>query len=401
MCKSTTKHDTIDSADLSVTTAEDRGELPQHSDEEKLIESIEHSTMGKHKLKKNSLRQMGNESFAAFERLSDHQKLMVLTFFMFVFFGMHNILQEAIMKIPKFEHAVMLGYFEVLGVTICSFLERRYVAKEKGRVAPISAYPVLTFCLFASSSLSTICLKFINFPTKVVFRSCKLIPTMLIATVINKKVFSSSEYSAAMAVSFGLIMFAAADWKLSPTFHPFGLLLVSLSVFADAVLPNVQEKIFTMGATRLEVTFYTNILTLIAMTITTLLSGDFMATMKMMSADSTLRYYMLAYTCVAYIAISVYMQIVKKYGGVAAVLVATARKGMTLILSFCLFPKAFSWLYVFGATLVLGGLLMSSLMKIRNKNLAKGKSKKSELSMASHNNNDGVIDLEISKKNER
>ena len=78
--------------------------------------------------------------------------------------------------------------------------------------------------------------------------------------------------------------------------------------------------------------------------------------------------YMTIYTFIAYIAISLHMTVVRKFGGVAAVLVATGRKGMTLILSFVLFPKAFSWLYVFGGVLVLGGLLFSSLVKIRSKN---------------------------------
>jgi hypothetical protein len=77
---------------------------------------------------------------------------------------------------------------------------------------------------------------------------------------------------------------------------------------------------------------------------------------------------MTVYTFVAYIAISLHMTVVKRFGGVAAVVLATARKGMTLVLSFILFPKAFSWYYVLGAVLVLGGLLLSSLIKIHNKN---------------------------------
>ena len=62
-----------------------------------------------------------------------------------------------------------------------------------------------------------------------------------------------------------------------------------------------------------------------------------------------------------------HMNVVKRFGGVAAVLVATGRKGMTLILSFFLFPKAFSWYYPTGATLVLGGLLVASLYKMQKK----------------------------------
>ena len=50
-------------------------------------------------------------------------------------------------------------------------------------------------------------------------------------------------------------------------------------------------------------------------------------------------------------------------------LLGTARKAMSLILSFLFFPKAFSWYYVLGASLVLGGLTVASLTKkLNNKN---------------------------------
>jgi adenosine 3'-phospho 5'-phosphosulfate transporter B3 len=75
-----------------------------------------------------------------------------------------------------------------------------------------------------------------------------------------------------------------------------------------------------------------------------------------------------------------HMTVVKRFGGVAAVVLATARKGMTLVLSFILFPKAFSWFYVLGAILVLGGLLISSLLKIHHKN----KNKKSAQQNSMH-----------------
>ncbi|CAB9530424.1 Adenosine 3'-phospho 5'-phosphosulfate transporter 2 [Seminavis robusta] len=302
-----------------------------------------------------------------FEQLGRPAQFIVLVAGVFFFFGIHNLLQETMMSIEGFHFGIMLGYMEVLGVAVCSYLERTYYAKETGRVAPMSAYPLLTFCLMSSSSLSNLALNFINFPTKVVFRSCKLIPTMLVASIIHRKVFSSKEYSCALAICAGLVMFAAADWKLSPTFHPVGLTLVSLSVCADAILPNAQENLFRMGSSRLEVTFFTNIFTLMVMTVTTLASGDLIGLLQFARTSHTLRVYMLIYTFIAYIAISVHMTIVKRFGGVAAVLVATVRKAMTLVLSFVIFPKEFSWFYVLGAALVLGGLTVSSLSKMEER----------------------------------
>jgi len=247
-------------------------------------------------------------------------------------------------------------------------LERRYIAKETQRIAPLSAYPLLTFCLLSSSSLSNLALNYINFPTKVVFRSCKLIPTMIVASIVHQKTFTSVEYVCASCICVGLVLFAAADWTLTPIFHPIGLTFVSLSVCADAVLPNAQERLFRMGSSRLEVTFYTNIFTLIAMTFTTYLSGDLVGMTTFALTSRKLCNYIAIYTFVAYIAISCHMNVVRRFGGVSAVLLATGRKGMTLILSFLFFPKAFSWLYVLGASMVLCGILSSSLFKIREKN---------------------------------
>ena len=186
---------------------------------------------------------------------------------------------------------------------------------------------------------------------------------MIIATIINRRIFKSIEYFSAFSISIGLVIFAAADWRLTPSFHPTGLILVSLSVIADAILPNAQERNFRLGASRLEVTLFTNFFTLIAMTFTTLWSGDFFRVLKLAMMDHHLAIFMMVYTGISYIAISLFMAIVKKYGGVTAVLLGTARKAMSLILSFLIFPKAFSWYYVLGASLVLGGLMVASLTK--------------------------------------
>jgi adenosine 3'-phospho 5'-phosphosulfate transporter B3 len=212
---------------------------------------------------------------------------------------------------------------------------------------------------------------------------------MIIATIINRRVFKSYEYASAIAISVGMVVFAATDWKLTPTFHPFGLILVSLSVIADAILPNAQERLFSSGSSRLEVTFYTNAFTLIAMTITTVASGDLMRVIDLaLKSDTNLITYMVVYTFISYIAISAFMAIVKKYGGVTAVLLSTARKAMTLILSFILFPKQFSWYYVLGAILVLGGLLVVSLAKQYKKKMEAMKNAGSESELKPLHNDD-------------
>ena len=108
----------------------------------------------------------------AYEGMTPKQQLLVTAGLLFFFFGLHNLLQEAIMAFKGFTFGLMLGYLEVLGVTIFTHVERVYYSHEtsKKRETPLKAYAFLTFLLMSSSSLSNMSLNYINYPTKVVFR---------------------------------------------------------------------------------------------------------------------------------------------------------------------------------------------------------------------------------------
>lgn len=49
------------------------------------------------------------------DTLSPPLQFAVLACGVVFFFGTHNVLQEAMVKIPGFQYGVMLGYMEVLG----------------------------------------------------------------------------------------------------------------------------------------------------------------------------------------------------------------------------------------------------------------------------------------------
>ena len=102
-----------------------------------------------------------------------------------------------------------------------SSLERRYYG-ETQRKASWTSYLMLCFCLLISSATSNIALAYINYPTKVVFRSCKLIPTMLIAVMYNRKKIAWYEFLFGVLISMGMVLFAAADFQVYPNFDFVG-----------------------------------------------------------------------------------------------------------------------------------------------------------------------------------
>jgi len=268
------------------------------------------------------------------------------------------------MSLPGFKVGVVLGYLEVLGVACCSFFERKYYG-ETIRRAPWSAYFMLCFCLLISSATSNIALSYINYPTKVVFRSCKLIPTMIIAMVYNGKKVHNFEFGFGTIISLGMVLFAAADFQVYPNFDFVGILLVSISVVADAFLPNFQERVFDHGSSRIEVTYFTNILCLMAMTVTFTATGDLQEAFGYALANPNALILMAIYTFLAYIAITFHMALVKEFGGIVTVLVGNTRKAITIVLSFILFPKPVSILYALGGIMVFGSLIGNAFMKER------------------------------------
>ena len=185
--------------------------------------------------------------------------------------------------------------------------------------------------------------------------------------VYNKKKVKSSEFFFGTLISLGMILFATADFNVSPNFDFVGIILVSVSVIADAFLPNYQERVFSHGSSRIEVTYFTNILCLAGMTVFFSISGDLQKAFGYAFANPHALMLMTIYTFIAYIAITFHMALVKEYGGITTVLVGNTRKAMTIVVSFLLFPKPGSWLYVAGGVLVFGSLCGNAYFKEKQK----------------------------------
>lgn len=291
-----------------------------------------------------------------------HARHMIVITGLTACFTLHNYMQELIMSQPDFKFGAILAFLDVVGVTFFSGVER-ILRNDKPRIAPWSSY--LTLCLFLcmSSSAANAALNYINYPTRVIFRSCKLVPTIVIAALFHRKQFQMFELLLGVTMSLGMVMFALADYQLSAVSSTYGILLVSFSVVADSFLPNYQVEVFSTGASRAEVTFFTNALCLVLMTCSFSASGDLQGSILYAYNDSWMLFLMVIYTLVAYLAVTCHMTLVLELGSVAAVIVGNARKALTIALSFILFPKPFSFFYVLGVILVFGSVILNVVWK--------------------------------------
>ena len=120
-------------------------------------------------------------------------------------------------------------------------------------------------------ALSNVAVQYLNYPTQVVFKSCKTIPVMLLGVFYYGKKYNGLEYLAMLSLSVGMIAFTLGDravntpqWSSTgipespfPSSAPFysnrllavcvcvssGLVLISLALAADGLIGNVQEYV--------------------------------------------------------------------------------------------------------------------------------------------------------------
>jgi solute carrier family 35 (adenosine 3'-phospho 5'-phosphosulfate transporter), member B3 len=248
-------------------------------------------------------------------------------------------------------------------------------------------YVVLSILVFGSTGLATQSVKYVSYPTKVVFKSSKLIPTMLVASFMQRKIYSVTEYVAALLLCLGAAGYAYGGASSSAAGHDsfYGILLLIVSVFCDAIVPNVQklskansnniiqelpmdsDRKFNAMATNQgggisadELMVNTNTVGFGILSSYMIFTGDMQEFLNTCTIQPTLLLFLMTVgTCLS-VAVYAYTRLIQESGSVFAVSVATLRKVATVVLSFVLFPKPLKFIHIGSGFLVLGGILLSS-----------------------------------------
>ena len=87
-------------------------------------------------------------------------------------------------------------------------------------------------------------LNYLNYSTRIVFKSSKVVPTMILGTVLQGRRYSAPEYAAAALLVVGVSLFCLGDVEVAPNFHVASVGLITLALFADAATSNFEEKRF-------------------------------------------------------------------------------------------------------------------------------------------------------------
>ncbi|XP_067838062.1 adenosine 3'-phospho 5'-phosphosulfate transporter 2 [Heptranchias perlo] len=283
----------------------------------------------------------------------------------FVFYLVYGYLQELIFSVEGFKPfgwyltLVQFAFYSIFG------LVELQLTQDKRRRIPWKTYLLVAFLTVGTMGLSNTSLGYLNYPTQVIFKCCKLIPVMIGGVFIQGKRYNIVDVSAAFCMSFGLIWFTLADSKVAPNFNATGILLISLALCADAAIGNVQEKAMKLhNGSNSEMVLYSYsigfVYILTGLFCTRGLSPAFVFCSRHLMQTYG---YAFMFSLTGYFGISFVLALIKLFGALIAVTVTTGRKAMTIGLSFLFFSKPFTFHYVWSGLLVLLGIFLNIYSK--------------------------------------
>ncbi len=235
------------------------------------------------------------------------------------------------------------------------------------RVAPISSYVMLAACSVGTVGLSNASCDFLTYPTQVLFKSSKILPVMLMGTIILKKKHHTIEYVCVVAITLGLLMLniskSSRGHGSTNEDTTFGLILICTALFADALIGNVQEKVFNQyKPTASESIFYTKLFGTFISFVITLINGQ-MNCLTIIFFSSRMAFYIIMFCTFGVIGENFIMIMVKRFGALTTVTTTSVRKAVTIIFSFIIFPKPINSVYICGVIFIFSGLGLNIWIK--------------------------------------
>ncbi|GER31284.1 UDP-galactose transporter [Striga asiatica] len=235
----------------------------------------------------------------------------------------------------------------------------------KQMVNPWKTYVKLSAVLMGSNGLTKGSLAFLNYPAQLMFKSTKVLPVMIMGAFIPglRRKYPPHEYISAILLVIGLILFTLADAQTSPNFSGIGVLMVSGALIMDAFLGNLQEAIFTMNpeTTQTEMLFCS---TLVGMPF---LIPPMLVTGELFKAWDSCSQHLYVYGVLVFEAMATFigqvsvLSLIALFGAATTAMVTTARKAVTLLLSYMIFTKPLTEQHGTGLLLIAMGIILKML----------------------------------------
>ncbi|KAK7025594.1 hypothetical protein SK128_025353, partial [Halocaridina rubra] len=289
-------------------------------------------------------------------------RFILLSVLVFVFFLLYGYVLELIFTLEGMRpHGWYLTLVQFAYYTMFALLQISLSGESVAKKIPLKTYLTIALLTVGTMGFSNSSVGYLNYPTQVIFKSCKLIPVMIGSVLILGKRYSFPEVIACLCMCSGLIWFTLADSTVQPSFSLTGIILVSMALLCDAIIGNVQEGAMKKyGESTTHVVLYSYSIGFFVIFIGLLCSDQFVSAVSFAAMHPWEVYgRAVLFSAAGFCGVQVVLTFVTLHGALIAVTVTTFRKALTICLSFVLFSKPFTVQYIWGGLLVVFGVYLN------------------------------------------
>jgi len=284
----------------------------------------------------------------------------------YAFLLVYGYLQEKIV-VDRFDRSfgMFLTLLQFSAYTGLSFIFRMVQGDFKRKI-PVKDYVLLALLQACVQGLTNLSMKYLNYPAKVMFKSSRVVATVVVGSLVQKKRYPIKDWIVVLLLLMGLATFMNAEIIASPHFDLRGVGLILVALGCDAIVLNLQDDLLkTYEAHQDEVIFFSFLGSSMILLVINLVTGEFFRGSKYVlhHGGAKVFFEVFVFSAAGYLGLSCTTAITKLSGALISSITTTSRKAFTLMLSFLLFPKPIVSQHVIGALFFFSGLALKAWKK--------------------------------------
>lgn len=298
--------------------------------------------------------------------LSLTTNILLFTVITFCCWTLHGYFQELFFKVQKYPYFWFHTWIQFVMYSAFGALETGSIPSHKNLTAPVWSLVLITVLLIVSRGLGNTSFQYLDFTTKVLMTSSKAIPVLLMGIFFLKKKYAAKEYLATSMMIVGVFIFTRGDAASSSEFRIEGIVMALVSLLAEAGKASAQESALTKyGNTAQELAMQTNALGIMMLIPIISYYNEWTAGLQLLWSSWDLIQLQVLLLLVGYVASTGQMVLLKLTDGLYSTAVDSGRKLFSIMLSFIVFHKAFSYMHIIGGFLFFGGVMIQILHKFQ------------------------------------
>mmetsp|Transcript_20645 Transcript_20645/g.52908 ORF Transcript_20645/g.52908 Transcript_20645/m.52908 type:complete len:395 (-) Transcript_20645:184-1368(-) len=280
-----------------------------------------------------------------------------------------STLQERVFRIPGFSYGGWMTVLTYITYTFCA-LSERVLTNDNKRNSSIKDYAMVSILTMSGLYLTNLSLNYLDYATRVIFKSSKVIPVMVFGVLVQRRKYSWQQYCAGVLLVAGISSFTLGDKAMSPSFSVIGVALISFALVCDALTSNLEEKLFfrkDKPSSEPEVILYTSLFGGVASLIVTVLTGEFGPALAHSSIYTETTPYICGFSVLGYLSVTFILKLIQHFDATSTEIVKSMRKVLQVVMSFIIYAKPLN------SRILAGGILVTVAILWFQKCSGKGK----------------------------